>query len=60
MTKSLPTVRLTGMNFGPLPMVNGLTRAGGRFLDTDELEEHTGRDLDAEGRPRAGPGNIHT
>ena len=43
-----PTVRLTGMNFGPLPMVNGLTRVGGRFLDSDELEEHIGRDLDAE------------
>ena len=43
-----PTVRLTGMNFGPLPMVNGATRAEGRFLDTDELEEHIGRDLDAE------------
>ena len=43
-----PTVRLTGMNFGPLPMVNGLTRTEGRFLDTDELEEHTGRELDAE------------
>ena len=43
-----PTVRLTGMNFGPLPMVNGVTRAQGRFLDTDELEEHIGRDLDAE------------
>ena len=42
------TVRLTGMNFGPLPMVNGLTRAEGRFLDLDELEEHSGRDLDAE------------
>ena len=41
-------VRLTGMNFGPLPMVNGLTRAEGRFLDLDELEEHSGRDLDAE------------
>ena len=41
-------VRLTGMNFGPLPMVNGLTRAEGRFLDIDELEEHTGRNLDAE------------
>ena len=36
------------MNFGPLPMVNGLTRAEGRFLDTDELEEHVGRELDAE------------
>ena len=42
-----PTVRLTGMNFGPMPMVNGLTRAQGRFLDTGELEEHTGRDLEA-------------
>ena len=43
-----PTVRLTGMNFGPLPMVNGLTRAEGRFLDVGELGEHVGRDLDAE------------
>ena len=43
-----PTVRLTGLNFGPLPMVNGLTRVEGRFLDSDELEEHIGRDLDAE------------
>ncbi len=43
-----PTVRLTGMNFGPLPMVNGLTRAEGRFLDTEELAEHIGRELDAE------------
>ena len=43
-----PTVRLTGMNFGPLPMVNGLTRVEGRFLDSDELEEHIGHDLDAE------------
>ena len=42
------SIRLTGMNFGPLPMVNGLTRAEGRFLDTEELEEHTGRDLNAE------------
>ena len=43
-----PTVWLTGMNFGQLPMVNGLTRVEGRFLDSDELEEHIGRDLDAE------------
>ncbi len=43
-----PTVRLTGMNFGPLPMVNGLTRVEGRFLYVDELAEHVGRDLDAE------------
>ena len=40
-------LRLTGMNFGPLPMVNGLTRVVGRFLDTDDLREHAGRDLDA-------------
>ena len=43
-----PTVRLTGMNLGPLPMVNGLTRAEGRFLNIEELEEHVGRDRDAE------------
>ena len=43
-----PTVRLTGMNFGPLPMVNGVIRAQSRFLDTDELEEHIGRGLDPE------------
>ena len=41
------SVRLTGMNFGTLPMVNGLTRAEGRFLHIDELEEHIGRSLDA-------------
>ena len=43
-----PSVRLTGMNFGPLPMVNGATRAESRFLDADELEEHIGRELAAE------------
>ena len=43
-----PSVRLTGMNFGPLPMVNGVTRAEGRFLELAELEEHVGRDLVAE------------
>ncbi|CAI8054442.1 Benzoyl-CoA oxygenase component B [Geodia barretti] len=43
-----PTVRLTEMNFGPLPMVNGVTRAEGRFLDPEELRDHIGRDLDAE------------
>ncbi len=49
-----PTVRLTGMNLGPLPMVNGLTRAEGRFLDSDELAEHMGRDLDAEAAHQLG------
>ena len=38
---------MTGMNFGPLPMVNGLSRAEGRFLDAEELEEHIGQSLDA-------------
>ena len=49
-----PPVRLTGMNFGPLPMVNGWTRAEGRFLNTDELQEHIGRDLDAEAASELG------
>ncbi|MCY4582294.1 MAG: 2,3-epoxybenzoyl-CoA dihydrolase [Chloroflexi bacterium] len=47
-------VRLTGMNFGPLPMVNGWTRAEGRFLNIDELQEHIGRDLDAEAASELG------
>ncbi len=42
------SVRLSGMNFGSLPMVNGLTRVEGRFLDTDELAEHIEKELDAE------------
>ena len=29
-------VQLTGMNFGPLPMVNGITRIEGRFLGQPE------------------------
>jgi benzoyl-CoA-dihydrodiol lyase len=45
------TVRLTGMNFGAYPMVNGLTRLATRFLDDDgrvaELEGRAGEDLDA-------------
>ena len=44
-------VRLTGMNFGPLPMVNGITRLEGRFLGRpeaiDAIMERTGNDLDA-------------
>jgi len=44
-------VRLTGMNFGPLPMVNGITRLEGRFLGRPEaivaIMERTGNDLDA-------------
>ena len=45
-------VRPTGMNFGPLPMVNGLTRLEGRFLGQpdaiDAIREQTGSDLDAQ------------
>lgn len=39
--------RLTGMNFGALPMVNGLSRLEGRFLDAARLRECVGRELDA-------------
>jgi len=46
------TVRLTSMNFGPLPMCNGLSRAATRYLDDDDalaaVEEQIGNDLEAE------------
>jgi len=45
------TIRPTAMNFGPLPMCNGLTRLETRFLDShDALEavrERIGKDLEA-------------
>ena len=45
-------VRLTGMNFGPLPMVNGITRLEGRFLGQaeaiDAIRAKTGTSLDAQ------------
>ncbi len=44
-------IRLTAMNFGPYPMVNGLTRLASRFLDAPEhierLRTEAGRDLEA-------------
>jgi len=44
-------VRPTGMNFGPLPMCNGLTRLESRFLDgagaVAGVEAEAGNDLDA-------------
>jgi len=47
-----PILRPTGMNFGPLPMSNGLTRVQTRFLDLPErieaLEGEVGNDLDAQ------------
>jgi len=52
------TVRLTGMNFGPLPGVNGLTRLATRFLATPEqvgaLEARIGEALDAQAADAAG------
>ncbi|HEV8439501.1 MAG TPA: 2,3-epoxybenzoyl-CoA dihydrolase [Methylomirabilota bacterium] len=51
-------VRLTGMNFGPYPMVNGLTRLAGRFLSepgrVDDLKGRIGQELDAEAAAEAG------
>ena len=45
-------VQPTEMNFGPLPMVNGLTRLEGRFLGRtgaiEAIHEMTGSDLDAQ------------
>ncbi len=45
-------VSLTGMNFGPLPMVNGITRLEGRFLGQaeaiDAIRAKTGTSLDAQ------------
>ena len=52
------TVRLDGLNTGPLPMGNGLSRLQVRFLGrADELDAATallGTDLDAEAAHRAG------
>jgi len=52
------TVRLTGMNFGPYPTVNGLTRLASRFLDepgrVDDLKGRIGEDLDAAAASEAG------
>ena len=53
-----PAVRLTGMNFGPYPMVNGITRLASRFLDepgrVDDLKRRIGEDLDARAAAEAG------
>ena len=56
---STPAVlRLTGMNFGPYPTVNGLTRLASRFLDepgrVDDLKGRIGEDLDAAAAAEAG------
>ncbi|HEY4909210.1 MAG TPA: 2,3-epoxybenzoyl-CoA dihydrolase [Methylomirabilota bacterium] len=52
------TLRLTGMNFGAYPMVNGLSRLASRFLDepgrVDELKRRIGEDLEARAAGEAG------
>jgi benzoyl-CoA-dihydrodiol lyase len=49
---TLAAVRPTGMNFGPLTMVNGITRLEGRFLGQpeaiDAIRKESGNDLEAE------------
>jgi len=46
------SVRPTGMNFGPLPMVNGITRLEGRFLNQSDsinaIRKNKGEDLEAQ------------
>jgi benzoyl-CoA-dihydrodiol lyase len=53
-----PTVRLTAMNFGPYPMVNGLTRLASRFLGEpargEDLKRRLGEDLDARAAAEVG------
>src|SRR6266508_1242576 len=52
------SVRLTGMNFGPYPMVNGLTRLESRFLAepgrVDDLKGRVGKELEAAAAAEAG------
>ena len=51
-------IRLTEMNFGAYPMVNGLTRLASRFLAepgrTDKLRARIGEDLDSAAAAEAG------
>ena len=52
------TLRLTELNFGAYPMVNGLTRLAARFLAeparVDKLRARVGEDLDARAAAEAG------
>jgi benzoyl-CoA-dihydrodiol lyase len=52
------TIRLTEVNFGAYPMVNGLTRLASRFLAepgrADKLRARIGEDLDAVAAAEAG------
>ena len=53
-----PSLRLTAMNFGPYPMVNGLTRLASRFLAeptrVDDLKRRLGEPLGARAAADAG------
>ena len=53
-----PVLRLTPMNFGAYPMINGLSRLASRFLDhperVDDLKGRVGQDLDAAAADEAG------
>jgi benzoyl-CoA-dihydrodiol lyase len=53
-----PAVRLTELNFGAYPMVNGLSRLAGRFLAeparVDKLRARIGEDLPAAAAAEAG------
>ena len=57
-TKAPATVRLTRMNFGACPMVNGLTRLESRFLGepgrVDDLKGRIGHDMEAAAAGNAG------
>ena len=57
-TTAPATVRLTGMNFGACPMVNGLTRLESRFLGepgrVDDLKGRIGQDMEAAAAGDAG------
>jgi benzoyl-CoA-dihydrodiol lyase len=56
--QSAPTVRLTAVNFGVYPMINGLSRLASRFLAepgrVDDLKGRVGQDLDAAAAAEAG------
>ena len=57
-TRRPAAVRLTGMNFGAYPMVNGLTRLASRFLDeparAGDLKRRIGEDMYAPAAAEAG------
>ena len=57
-TRPPATIRLTELNFGAYPMINGLTRLASRFLAepgrTDKLRARIGEDLDAAAAAEAG------